>query len=183
MYVQTHMYLGTRTHTCTQYIYIYIYIYIHILYILYIYIYIYIHTHTHTHTHTQNVFVRLCVYDDEDEERRKKLNKERAAAPVVVVVVVVVAVVVEKFDSHLENMMRSDGHTNSWATEAEILATSKSYKIIFVLREQYRNTGWQKFSFDKECNHNKKTIKILNTANHFKLVTDEKRVCICVERS
>ena len=54
---------------------------------------------------------------------------------------------------------------------------------VFVLREQYRSTGWQKFFFDKKCNQNKKLIKILNTANHFKLVTDEKRVCICVERS
>ena len=54
----------------------------------------------------------------------------------------------ENFDSHLENMMRSDGHTNTWATEAEILATSEAYKCdIFVLREQYRNTGWQKFIF------------------------------------
>ena len=80
--------------------------------------------------------------------------------------------------------MRSDGHTNTWATEAEILATSEAYKCdIFVLSEQYKNIGWQKFSFDKECNHNKKSIKILNTVNHFKLVTDEKRVCICVERS
>ena len=89
----------------------------------------------------------------------------------------------ENFDSHLENMMRSDGHTNTLATEAEILATSEAYKCdVLVLREQYINIGWQKFSFDKECNHNKKSIKILNTANHFKLVTDEKRVCICVER-
>ena len=80
--------------------------------------------------------------------------------------------------------MRSDGHTNTWATEAEILATSEAYKCdIFVLSEQYKIIGWQKFSFDKECNHNKKSIKILNTVNHFKLVTDEKRVCICVERS
>ena len=90
----------------------------------------------------------------------------------------------KNFDSHLENMMRSDGHTNTWGTEAEILATNEAYKCdVFVPREQYRNIGWQKFSFDKECNHNKKSIKILNTANHFKLVTDEKRVCICVEWS
>ena len=90
----------------------------------------------------------------------------------------------ENFDSHLENMMRSDGHTNTWATEAETLATSEAYKCdVFVLREQCIKIGWQKFPFDKECNHNKKSIKILNTANHFKLVTDEKRVCICVELS
>ena len=90
----------------------------------------------------------------------------------------------EYFDSHLENMVRSDGHSNTWATEAEILATSEAYKCdVFVLRDQYINTGWQKFSLDKDCNHNKKLIKILNTANHFKLVTDDKRVCICVERS
>ena len=54
---------------------------------------------------------------------------------------------------------------------------------VFVLREQYINIRWQKFSFDNDCNNNKKSIKILNTANHFKLVTDEKRVCICVEWS
>ena len=43
---------------------------------------------------------------------------------------------VENFDSHLENMMRSDGHTNTWATEAEILASSEAYKCdVFVLRE------------------------------------------------
>ena len=90
----------------------------------------------------------------------------------------------ENFDSHLENMVRSDGQTNIWATEAEILATSEAYKCdVFVLREQYINIGWQQFSFDNDCNHNKKSIKILNTANHFKLVTDEKRVCICVEWS
>ena len=47
----------------------------------------------------------------------------------------------------------------------------------------YINIGWQKFSFDNGCNHNKKSIEILNTASHFKLVTDEKSVCICVERS
>ena len=67
--------------------------------------------------------------------------------------------------------------TNTWATEAEILATSEAYKCdVFVLREQYINIGWQKFSLDKECNHNKKSIKILNTANYFKLVTDETRM-------
>ena len=72
--------------------------------------------------------------------------------------------------------MRSDGHTNTWATEAELLASREAYKCdLFVLREQYINLGWQKFSLDKECNHNKMLIKILNTANHFKLVTDEKK--------
>ena len=80
--------------------------------------------------------------------------------------------------------MRSDGHKNTWATEAEILSTSEADKCdVFVLREQYKNTRWQNFSFDTECNHNKKSIKILNTANHFKLVKDIKRECICVERS
>ena len=50
----------------------------------------------------------------------------------------------ENFDSHLENMVRSDGHSNTWATEAEILATSEAYKCdVFFLREQYINTGWR----------------------------------------
>ena len=80
--------------------------------------------------------------------------------------------------------MRSDGHTNTWATEAKILATSEAHKYdIFVLSEQCKNIGWQRFSFDKECKHNKKSIKILNTVNHFKLIIDEKRVRICVEKS
>ena len=119
--------------------------------------------------------IALATHDNENkhgEVRQKivetmKINKQvyRAYA--------------ENFGSHLENMMRS-GHTNTWATEAEILATSEAYKCDgFVLREQYINIGWQKFSFDKECNHNKKSIKILNTANHFKLITDETRVYLC----
>ena len=90
----------------------------------------------------------------------------------------------ENFDSHLENMVRSDGHSDTWATEAEILATTEAYKCdVFVQSEQYINIGWQKFSLDNDCNHNKKAIKIVNTENHFKLVTDEKRGCICVEWS
>ena len=125
--------------------------------------------------------IALAIHDDENkhkEVRQKivetmKMNKQ------------VYQAYAENFDSHLENMMRSDGHTNTWATEAEILATSEAYKCdVFVLREQYINIGWQKFSFDKECNHNKKSIKILNTANHFKLVTDEKKsvyLCRAVE--
>ena len=65
-------------------------------------------------------------------------------------------------------MVRSDGHLNTWATEAEILATSEVYKCdVFVLKEQCINKRWQKFSFDKDCNHNKKLIKILNTANNW----------------
>ena len=125
--------------------------------------------------------IALAIHDNENmhkEVRQKivktmKMNKQ------------VYQVYAENFDSHLENMMRSDGHTNTWATEAEILATSEAYKCdVFVQREQYINIGWQKFSFDKECNHNKKSIKILNTANHFKLVTDEKKseyLCQAVE--
>ena len=47
----------------------------------------------------------------------------------------------ENFDSHLENMMRSDGHSNTWATEAEILATSEAYKCdVFVLKEQDKSS-------------------------------------------
>ena len=115
--------------------------------------------------------IALAIHDNENKHKEvrqnivetMKMNKK------------VYQAYVENFDSHLENMMRSDGHTNTWATEAEILATREAYKCdIFVLREQYRNTVWQKFSLDKECNHNKKLIKILNTVNHFKLVTEEK---------
>ena len=124
--------------------------------------------------------IALAIHDNEKkhkEVRQKivetmKMNKQ------------VYQAYAENFDSHLENMI-SDGLTNTWATEAEILATSEAYKcVVFVLREQYLNIGWQKFSFDKECNHNKKSIKILNTANHFKLVTDEKKsvyLCRAVE--
>ena len=122
--------------------------------------------------------IALAIHDNENkhkEVRQKivetmKTNKQ------------VYQAYAENFDSHLENMMRSDGHTNTRATEAEILATSEAYKcdFFFVLREQYINIGWQKFSFDKECNHNKKSIKILNTANHFKPVTDKKKECVFV---
>ena len=124
--------------------------------------------------------IALAIHDNENKQKEvrqkivetMKMNKQ------------VYQVYAENFDSHLENMMRSDRHTNTWATEAEILATSEAYKCDdFVLREQYINIGWQKFSFDKEFSHNKKSMKILNTANHFKLVTDEKRLCNCVERS
>ena len=95
--------------------------------------------------------ITLAIHDNENkhgEVRQKivetmKMNKQ------------VYQAYAENFDSHLENMMRSDGYTNTWATEAEILARSEAYKCdVFVLREQYRNIGWQKFSFDKECNHN-----------------------------
>ena len=121
--------------------------------------------------------IALAIHDNEnkhEEVKQKivetmKMNKQ------------VYQAYAENFDSHLENMMRSDGHTNTWATEAEILATSEDYKCdIFVLSERYKSIGWQKFSFDKECNHNKNLIKVLNTVNDFKLVTDEKKsVYLC----
>ena len=35
----------------------------------------------------------------------------------------------EDLDTHLQNMKRSDGHTNTWATEAEIIAASENLKL------------------------------------------------------
>ena len=57
----------------------------------------------------------------------------------------------ENFDSHLENMMRSDGHTSTWATEAEILATGEAYKCDdFCPEGTIHKPGCQKFSFDND---------------------------------
>ena len=39
----------------------------------------------------------------------------------------------EDFDSHLKYMTRSDGHSNMWATETEILATSEASKNVMFL--------------------------------------------------
>ena len=88
--------------------------------------------------------IALAIHDNENkhkEVRQKivetmKMNKQ------------VYQAYAENFDSHLEHMMRSDGHTNTWATEAEILATSEAYKWdVFVLREQYKKHRMAKVFF------------------------------------
>ena len=79
----------------------------------------------------------LATYEDENhhqEVRQKivetmKMNRQ------------IYQVYTKNFDYHEKNMERSVGHSNTWDTEAEILATSKAYKCnVFALKEHCIDT-------------------------------------------
>ena len=83
-------------------------------------------------------------------------------------------------DEHIINVANSNGHTNTWGTEAEIFALCKAFNVdIFVRNEQQTHAGWQRFSQEEKCNHTREFIKILNSHNHYKLVTGNTRICKC----
>ena len=84
------------------------------------------------------------------------------------------------FEKHIEGMSRSNGSNDSWATEAEIIATSDCYDIdIFVYVQREKNSEWHIYTKDGKCHHERKYIKILSSRSHFQLVQDKGRPCKC----
>ena len=67
----------------------------------------------------------------------------------------------------MDGMAYSDGRLSSYATEAEIKATSVIYNIdIFVQNVRHRNHEWQLFSTELECNHERTFICLTNDENN-----------------
>ena len=88
---------------------------------------------------------------------------------------------------HLQGMARSNGHTETYATELEIFATSDLYDIdVFVKALDSGSTRWNMYSLkngqiDGDCNHERNFIAIQNESDHYKLVHCTRRPCNCEE--
>lgn len=83
------------------------------------------------------------------------------------------------FHTHLNNVKLLDGSVDSWATEAEIIATSYRFdKDIFVKTIFNGQSQWQRYP-PGECNHNKEFICVNYSSNHLNFVKTSHRPCIC----
>ena len=86
------------------------------------------------------------------------------------------------FDTHIQNMSKAIGNRNSWATEAELCATSETYGCeIYVYAKAGTAEKWHRYSVWETCNHKSKFIKINHTGSHYQLVVDNERPCSCGE--
>ena len=86
------------------------------------------------------------------------------------------------FDTHIQNMSKAKGSRNSWATEAELCATSEIYDCeIYVFAKAGMAEKWHRYSMWEPCNHKSKFIKINHTGSHYQLVVDNERPCSCGE--
>lgn len=83
------------------------------------------------------------------------------------------------FHTHLNNVKLLDSSVASWATEAEIIATSYRFdKDIFVKTIFNGQSQWQRYP-PGECNHNKEFICVNYSSNHLNFVKTSHRPCIC----
>ena len=77
------------------------------------------------------------------------------------------------FDTHIHNMSKATGSRNSWATEAELCATSETYDCgIYVFAKAGTVEKWHRYSEWETCNHKSKFIKINHTGSYYQLVVD-----------
>ncbi|MEL7079481.1 MAG: reverse transcriptase domain-containing protein, partial [Cyanobacteria bacterium J06582_2] len=84
------------------------------------------------------------------------------------------------FEEHINNMSRWDGDQLSWATDAEIMATSECYNLdVFVYGKIGQNWDWFKYSIYEECNHNRGFITIQYKDSHYNLIINKDRPCKC----
>ena len=84
------------------------------------------------------------------------------------------------FEDHIRNIKLDNGHTNTWATESEIIAASQAYDIeIFVKTDIDGNINWIRNSRYETCNHGLPFITILHENNHFSLIENQPRPCKC----
>ena len=82
------------------------------------------------------------------------------------------------FDTHIQNMSKATGSRNSWATEAELCATSETYDSeIYVFAKAGTVEKWHRYSVWETCNHRLQFIKINHTGSHYQLVVDTERPC------
>jgi len=88
------------------------------------------------------------------------------------------------FQTHIHNVFKSNGDSTSWATEAEILATSETYNIeIFIHTKTGQTNQWNRYSRNEHCDHNKPYTTIVHENNHFSLVQNLQRPCKCKQNN
>ena len=81
---------------------------------------------------------------------------------------------------YLENMSKTDGRLQSYATEGELLAASECYEIeIYIQTLVRKDQLWNRYSFSDDCDHNKSYVTIIHENEHFKLVRNLPRPCTC----
>ncbi|CAC5399356.1 unnamed protein product [Mytilus coruscus] len=87
------------------------------------------------------------------------------------------------FDTHINNISKTNGHCSSWATEAEIIAACETYNVDFFIKTKVGLIDkWNHFSRNKHCNHGMPYtwyITILHENNNFSLVQNIPRPCTC----
>jgi hypothetical protein len=84
------------------------------------------------------------------------------------------------FDQHINNMEQTNGHTNTWATEAEIMAASETFNCeIFIKTIVDGNFSWIRHSIKPNCDHDIPYISILHEHQHFSLIINNVRPCQC----
>ena len=88
-----------------------------------------------------------------------------------------------KFEQHINNMKRTEGHMNRWTTESEIIAASKTFNIeIFVQTMINGKHEWIRYSRNSDCDHSIQFKTIRHQDNHFSLIQNKLRPCICTCR-
>ena len=88
-----------------------------------------------------------------------------------------------KFEQHVHNMKQTDGHTNTWSTESKIIAPSKTFNIeIFVQTTINGKHEWIRYSRNSDCDHSMQFKTIRHHDNHFSLIQNKSRPCICTCR-
>ncbi|MEL7079689.1 MAG: hypothetical protein AAGM46_27940, partial [Cyanobacteria bacterium J06582_2] len=85
------------------------------------------------------------------------------------------------FENHITNMARCSGNLLSWATDAEIMATSEHYKIDVFVRSKIGQTwNWYRYSIYENCEHSRGFITIQHENNHYNLIVNINRPCRCM---
>ena len=121
--------------------------------------------------------ISVALYENEDEHKE---IRENVVQKIVAEREFYGAYTDKDFEKHVEGMSRSNGSNDSWATEAELIATSNFYDDdVYVYLHKEKNWEWHTYTKDGKCHHERKHIKILSTGSHFKLVRDEGRPCKC----
>ncbi|MEL7079663.1 MAG: endonuclease/exonuclease/phosphatase family protein, partial [Cyanobacteria bacterium J06582_2] len=86
------------------------------------------------------------------------------------------------FDDHIRFMSEINGRISSWATEAEIIASSEAFGADVFIKDTRRNQEWLRYSRRLECDHNIRYITILYESNHYSLIKNIHRPCRCGSR-
>ena len=77
-------------------------------------------------------------------------------------------------------MEQTNGHTNTWAKEAEIMAASETFNCeIFIKTIVDGNFSWIRHSIKPNCDHDIPYISILHENQHFSLIINNVRPCQC----
>ena len=88
-----------------------------------------------------------------------------------------------KFEQHVHNMKPTDVHTNTWTTESEIIPASKTFNIeIFVQTMINGKHEWICYSRNSDCVHIIQFKTIRHQNNHFSLIQNKPRPCMCTCR-